>query len=97
MTFAWLVISLVGILLQGVVVRDLWAWFVVPPTGFGFLTLAEALGLVTFAMVFATRTYDDPAGLDEGARNKLLLKRALAAALYALFSWGIGAILRQFV
>ncbi len=79
--FMWAVLML---LLQGVVVNDLWAWFIIPLFGLPVIGVIGAIGLVL--VVSATRGYT---GLGERSQYPWWVSYT-TGVLYTLMLWGIG-------
>ena len=93
----WAVIAALSILfvvlttlLGGVVLKDLWGWFIVP-LGVPQLSVIHAIGV---SLVVRLMTYDIPKGDDEMSDT---IARIISALLYLLAVWGIGAIVHHFM
>jgi hypothetical protein len=75
-------------LLRGVVLKDLWSWFIVP-LGVKQIGMAEALGL-SLILGYCTYTYVDN---DE---EHAALAMVVRATIITLSAWGFGALYAHF-
>ena len=86
-------------LLGGVVLSDLWAWFVVPvfPTA-PTLTTIQAVGIAIVAGFFKSglKTVDITENYDDDAPIVKTLARSSFSALLYLGIWGYGALWHTF-
>lgn len=90
---AALLISIGGCVLGGVVLRDMWMWFIAPlgPPAIG---IAHAIGVMTvFGFLTARNTND----INRKKTRYELLVRAIAGIIAALLFWGIAAIVHLFM
>jgi hypothetical protein len=96
-----IIIAVAGIiglvLLRGLVLADLWQWFVTP-LGAPRIGIAHAIGLSTILttcmMGFAT---DKPDKDDESGPWAKVIKAFTRGLLYCLFAWGMGALVHGFM
>ena len=77
-------------LLGGVVLKDLWSWFIVP-LGVPQLSVIHAIGV---SLVVRLMTYNIPKGDEETSD---IIARIIGSILYILAVWGIGAIVHHFM
>lgn len=78
------------VLLSGVVLVDLWAWFVVPVFHLVHLDIPQALG-ISLLVGYLTKQIDTKKS-DDKMRNKFVTD-----FLWALSTWGIGWIISKFL
>ena len=82
------VLTVLGSLLGGVVLQDLWGWFIVP-FGLPELGLAHAIG-INIIVGFLTYRYIPSKDGDGGTAG-------ITPFVYVLFAWGIGAVVHSFM
>lgn len=99
--FGIIVIAVIGIvalvLLRGLVLADLWQWFVTP-LGAPRIGIAHAIGLSTILttcmMGFATEKAEKD---DDSGPWAKVIKALFKGLFYCLFAWGMGAIVHGFM
>lgn len=77
-------------IINGIVIRLLWLWFIVPVFEAPALTVAQAIGL-TFLVRFALTS------LNKATKEELEWSDVAAWLIYPLFALGIGWAIAQFV
>lgn len=87
-------LALVHMLFRGMVVRDLWYWFVVP-LGLPVLSIAHAIGLsgMIFYITFAIREESK----DDKTFFQSFITNLIAAFILGLLAWGTGWAVAQFM
>ena len=83
------VILLFGILLGGIVVRDLWSWFFVTSFGLPELSIASAIG-ISLMVGWLTKNIEE-------TKKEEFWESLLKNITMVLFIWGTGWIIYQFV
>lgn len=80
-------------LFAGVVLSDLWRWFVSPVFHIAAITHPQAVGLNFFTAFVLSGVYLSVGRLDkEKYKPGDLIKKMIAAATLYLITWGIGAL-----
>lgn len=77
-------------LLGGLVLQDLWGWFIVP-LGVMQISIVHAIGI---SLVVRLVTYTIPKGNEDMGDT---LSRVIASILYLLAVWGIGFIVHLYM
>ena len=89
-----IVVSAVGVILQGWALSILWKWFVVPPFAFPALSIVQAIGF-SLVVRFITIGYQNPKSGKE--ISDILGEYITSNIIYPLIVLGFGWIIFQFV
>jgi hypothetical protein len=84
-----LIVLVLAVLITGVVLQDLWLWFVVP---LGAVAIGQwhAMGLATIIRLCTFSISKDE--IDNEVSDKVTFTRYVAAIAVPLFMWGLGWI-----
>lgn len=94
MPLLFLLIALVPLtLLSGLVLTDLWAWFIVPTFGLDPLSLPAAIGL-SIIVGYLTANQAPDSDKEPWA---VAIETVVTSLFRILFAWGAGAIVAQFM
>lgn len=85
-------LSVSGMILQALVFRDMWRWFIVPVTRWPPLNLAYAAGIILTAWALQGRA-TATTSQDNEAQVAATLKALINCITCLLLSWGIGWVL----
>lgn len=91
------VISIPLAMLGGVVLSDLWRWFIVPIFHLPTFNFMQAVGIAYVAGFFRIGLATSQASEIEGAPISSIFSSMVGTALGYLLLWGFGAIWAQFV
>ncbi len=91
--FVWIIGAFAATLLGGIVLRDLWKWFVIPIFNMNELSIIQAIGLNFFVgfMIIKVKDLDSK---DE--EDYAWLVNIIKATLFNLMMWGFGYIIYLF-
>ena len=83
-------------LLGGVVLQDLWGWFVAP-LGLPALAFWQAVGIITLVAVFKMNLARQPVKDEDEQPIAAAMLRLVAVTLGYLMAWGYGVIWHAFM
>lgn len=90
MTIGFIVYALLIAIFSGIVLADLWAWFINPIFNIGTLSIPQAIGI---SLIIEYLTYQTPTNKTTESSINL----ALMGIIKILFTWGLGWIVYQFI